>query len=172
MLIRKASIEELKALWKVNSPTKSYFVEGMEKKNIEFWAVENPEDNDIIGELYIFWNSEDEDEANGIDKAYLCAFRIDPKFQGVGLGRALMERVLQRIAEKGFSEVTIGADNNDGDRLTKMYKSFGFTELIKLKNIDHHCLDANNEPIYEEVPWPLYLNRLREIYTEEDVEKL
>lgn len=162
MLIRQASVEELKSLWGTNSTTKNYFVRGMEKRNIEFWTVENPEDNALIGELYIFWNSEDQDEANGVDRAYLCAFRIEPKFQGVGLGRALMERVLQRVTEKGFSEVTIGADNNDGDRLTKMYKSFGFTELVKLKNVDDHCLDTNNKPIYEEISWPLYLNRLRE----------
>jgi hypothetical protein len=72
----------------------------------------------------------------------------------------LMQRVLSRVKEKGFSEVTIGADNDDAEKLSAMYKSWGFTELIKLSNTDYHYIDKNNNPTYYEVPYALYLNRL------------
>lgn len=164
MLIRTATIDELKSLWGNNNlSTKNYFIKGMEKGNVEFWTIENEVDNSLIGELYIFWNSEDKDEANGKDRAYLCAFRIEKKFRGCGLGKKLMQRVLQRVIENGFIEATIGADNDDAERLTAMYKSWGFSELIKQQNIDYHYIDAKNNPTYYEVPYALYLNRLKNI---------
>ena len=162
MLICIGSIEDLKLLWGENSSsTQTYFVEGIEKGNIEFWTIVNEMDETLIGELYIFWDSEDKDEANGKDRAYLCAFRTDDKFRGCGLGKALMNRVLQRIVENGFCEATIGADNDNADRLSKMYKSCGFSELVKLQNIDNHYIDIHNNPTYYEVPYALYLNKMK-----------
>jgi GNAT superfamily N-acetyltransferase len=162
MVIRIGSKEELKELWgNSNSSTEAYFVAGIEEGNIEFWTIENELDNSLIGELYIFWNSEDKEEANGKDRAYLSAFRIKKEFQGHGLGKQLMLRVISRVLERGFSEVTIGADNDDSTRLTAMYKSWGFNELVKLQNTDYHYLDKNNNPTFYEVPYALLLNKLK-----------
>lgn len=162
MLIRIGSVDELKLLWgNNNSPTQNYFIEGIKKGNIEFWTIENHKTNRLIGELYIFWDSEDKDEANGKDRAYLCAFRTDEEFRGLGLGKALMKRVLQRILENGFCEATIGADNDNADRLSQMYRSWGFSELVKLQNIDNHYIDINNDATYYDVPYALYLNKLK-----------
>jgi GNAT superfamily N-acetyltransferase len=161
-LIRMGSKGEMIQLWgNSNLPTQMYFVEGIEKGNIEFWTIENELDNSLIGELYIFWNSEDEDEANGSFRAYLCAFRINKEYRGKGLGKKLIQRVLQRIKEKGFCEVTIGADNDDAERLTSIYKSWGFSELLKLQNIDYHYIDINNNPTKYEEPYALYLNKIK-----------
>ncbi|WP_346931155.1 GNAT family N-acetyltransferase [Clostridium sp.] len=162
MIIRTGSSNELKSLWKNDTPTKAYFIDGIEKGNIEFWTIENEADNSLIGELYIFWDSEEKDEANGKDRAYLSAFRVEKDFKGLGYGKKLMKRVLQRIAEKGFKEVTIAADNDDVERLTAMYKSWGFNELIKLQSYDYHYIDNNNNPTHYEIPFGLYLNKLYE----------
>lgn len=161
MLIRIGSKNEMIHLWgDSSSPTLTYFTKGIETGNIEFWTIENEDDNKLIGELYIFWNSEDKDEANGKERAYLCAFRVNKEFQGHGLGKLLMQRVLSRVKERGFVEATIGADNDDIERLTIMYKSWGFSELVKMQNTDYHYIDKNNKPVYYETPYPLYLNRL------------
>lgn len=160
-MIRIGSKEELMHLWgKSNSPTEMYFTHGIETGNIEFWTIEDELSNSLLGELYIFWDSEDKDEANGKDRAYLCAFRVKKELQGRGLGKKLMQRVLCRVRERGFREATIGADNDDAERLTCMYKSWGFSELIKLQNTDYHYLDKNNNPTYYEVPYALYVNKL------------
>jgi len=162
MLIRMGTIDEMELLWGKNgSPTQNYFVKGMEKENIEFWTIEEDENKDLVGELYIFWDSEDKDEADGLDRAYLCAFRIDQKYQGRGYGKALMERVLQRVGDKGFNEVTIGADNDDADRLSAMYKAWGFSELVKLTKVDHHYIDANGNATCYDEPYSVFLNKLK-----------
>ena len=161
MNIRIATIDEMKKLWNYSdSPTYNYFVDGICNGNIEFWAIENTEEDRIIGELYIFWNSEDPDEANGVNRAYLCAFRIEEQFRGLGLASRLMKSVLDRVKDKGFSEVTIGVDNDDYDKLKGMYNSWGFNELIKQQHYDYHYLDSSNNPVYFQEPCDLYLNRL------------
>jgi ribosomal protein S18 acetylase RimI-like enzyme len=160
MNIRMGTSDEVRALWGMKySPTENYFVEGIEKGTMEFWTIEN-EENDLIGELYIIWNSIDTDEANGLNRAYLCAFRINEAYRGKKLGKALMKRVLERIKDKGFNEVTIGADPENEEKLTKMYHSFGFTEFIKKQHYDYHYLDQNNNPVYYEEPSILLLNKL------------
>jgi ribosomal protein S18 acetylase RimI-like enzyme len=160
MKIRIGTATELKALWGNESPTQKYFVKGMNEGNIEFWTIEEEGSKSFIGELYIFWDSEDKDEADGKNRAYLCAFRIHKDFRGRGLGSMLMKRVLQRIVEKGFSEATIGVDNNDVERLTNMYKLWGFNKLVKLQNWDYHYIDINGKAEYCDEPYGLYLNRL------------
>lgn len=162
MKIRIATVDEMKALWKFSgSPTYKYFVDGIKSENIEFWTIENLEDSKLIGELYIFWNSEDPDEANGINRAYLCAFRIEEEFRGRGLSSSLMNTVLSRVKENGFSEVTIGVDNENYEKLKKIYNSWGFNELVKQQYCDYHYLDSNNSPVYYEEPIDIYLNRLK-----------
>ena len=161
MLIRKATAEEMKALWNYsNSPTYNYFVAGINNKNIEFWAVIDEKQNNIVGELYIFWNSEDKDEANGINRAYLCAFRIKDSYRGQGLASKLMQTVLQRINQNGYSEVTIAVDNSNYEKLKGMYNNWGFNELLKKQNYDYHYITAENKPMYYDEAVDLYLKRL------------
>ncbi|QVK16899.1 GNAT family N-acetyltransferase [Mycoplasmatota bacterium] len=163
MNIRIGTSEEVRILWgEKYSPTENYFVEGIEKGNIEFWTIEN-EENNLVGELYIFWNSVDADEANGKNRAYLCAFRIKEAYRGRKLGKALMKRVLEHVIDKGFNEVTIGVDPENEEKLTRMYHSFGFTDFIKKQHYDYHYLDKNKKPVYFEEPSMLLLNKLNEV---------
>ncbi|PAT01038.1 hypothetical protein CI105_08460 [Candidatus Izimaplasma bacterium ZiA1] len=75
MIIREGSIKEFKSLWNYsNTPTYNYFLDNITRNNVEFWTIELSKT--LIGELYIFWDSIDKDEANGTNRAYLCAFRI------------------------------------------------------------------------------------------------
>src|SRR5690606_38301420 len=85
------------------------------------------------------------DEANGINRAYLFSFRVHPQYQGKGIGSKLIKKVLNRIKEKGFTEVTIGVDQSDA-KLISMYHSWGFTNYIKTKEIDHHGYDLLGKP--------------------------
>lgn len=162
MKIRQATSKELKELWgDGNINTKNYFIEKMNSKEIEFWAVEDENKKEIVGELYIFWNSIDKDEANNKDRAYLSAFRIEKEYRGLGLGSKLMNRVLSRIEEKGYKEVTIGVDNDDGERLKQMYKSWGFEKLVKWQHYDNHYMSKDNKPTYYEEPFGLYLKKIK-----------
>jgi len=159
MIIRQASIREFKALWDFSgSNTYHYFLDGMNEKIIELWTIEI--DKELVGELYIFWNSEDKDEANGHNRAYLCAFRIKENYQGRRLASLLMNRVLERIAEKGYNEVTIGVDNDNYHKLFSMYNRWGFDTLIKKTCIDFHYLDKDNNPVTYDESFDLLLNHI------------
>lgn len=131
MLIRLGKINELKLLWgNSNKVTQEHFIEGILRGSQEFWVIEEEATSTLIGELHIIWDSEDKDEANGINRSYLCSYRINKNFQGIGFGSQLMKRVLQRIEDKGFNEVTIGVDE-DAEKLKKIYNSWGFRTYIK-----------------------------------------
>jgi Acetyltransferase (GNAT) family. len=159
MRIRAANIEEMKKLWKDSeSNTCKYFTEGIESRNIEFWAIE--ECGHIVGELYIIWNSKDKDEADGLNRAYLCALRVNESFRGKGYSSQLMMTVLNRLRSKGFKEATIGIDNREYEKLSKIYNSWGFNEHIKSINWDNHARDVENNPIYYKEPYNLYLCKL------------
>lgn len=159
-IVYQASIEQFKALWNYSmSNTYQYFLKGLKEGVIEFWTVEVEEK--LIAELYIFWDSTDKDEANGKNRAYLCAFRVSNTYQGQGIGTLLMNTVLNKIKEVGYTEVTIGIDNREYEKLKKMYHSFGFTELLKSTNVDHHYINQNGEPTEYDEEFQIYINRMR-----------
>jgi len=160
MKIRRGSVSELETLWNHSgSNTYHYFIEGMKNEMIEFWTIEHVS-NKLIGELYIFWDSEDKDEADGINRAYLCALRVHKDFQGKGLSSQLMSTVLNRVKENGFSEVTIGIDNDHYEKLHAMYTAWGFDDFIKKQDCDFHYRDMDNKPFVYEKPIELYLKQV------------
>jgi|GEM_PF-259591 len=157
--IRRATIDEFKKLWKYSeTQTYKYFLSNLINKNIEFWTVDN--NGTLIGELYIFWDSEDKDEANGLNRAYLCAYRIQKEYQGKGIGSKLMKRVIVRVKERGFTELTIGIDNDDYMKLAAMYNHFGFTTQIKEKKKDDHYLDENGIAVEYDETYKLVMSDL------------
>ena len=106
MFIRKASGEEMLALWgypndATASPTAKYFYNSIETGNAVFWTVEN--EGELIGELYVFNDLEDKDFADGKNTAYLCAFRIREDYRGKEIGTRLLCEVLAHLKEAGFT---------------------------------------------------------------------
>lgn len=86
----------------------------------------------LLGELHVKYESCDRLEAVKGVRAYLYAYRIHKNFQGMGLGKLLMKTVLDTLATEGYSEFTIGVED-DNDRALHIYKKFGFSEEIARK---------------------------------------
>lgn len=86
----------------------------------------------LIGELHAMYRGEEEDKVIPEKRAYLYAFRIHKNDQGKGLGKFLAGQVIERLAEKGYSELTIGVED-DNERAIHIYKQFGFDELVARK---------------------------------------
>ncbi len=83
----------------------------------------------IIGELRVKYISDDNRFTEKGKRAYLYAFRIHKKYQGKGLGNLLLENVLKILAENGYSEFTVGVED-DNTRARYMYEKHGFTESV------------------------------------------
>ena len=81
-----------------------------------------------LGELRAMYEADDERAVRGT-RAYLYAFRVLERYRGRGLGTALMTHVLAVLEAAGYTEFTVGVeDENDGAK--RLYERFGFTELL------------------------------------------
>ena len=113
MKIGIANEKDLLNLWgetekSMNSTTRFFYnnISG----NAEFWTWKN--NNQIVGEIYIFKKLSDNEFADGLHTAYLCAFRIKKELQGQGYGTKLLTLVLEHIKNLGFKTATIGVNNS------------------------------------------------------------
>jgi GNAT superfamily N-acetyltransferase len=143
--IRKGKIQDFKKLnhewaWSPNNEWQQIaqkdYANGIQAGTQEFWVIEKGDD--ILGEFHIYWNMKDKDKANGVNRAYLSAFRVHPDYRGQGLGTKLMQRVIERIKERGFNEVTIGAYHHE-PAIQDLYKKWGFGDLVK------ECIEETTE---------------------------
>ncbi len=137
MKIGIANEKDLLDLWgetekSMNSTTR-FFYDNIKSGNAEFWTWKN--NNQIVGEIYIFKKLSDNEFADGLHTAYLCAFRIKKELQGQGYGTKLLTLVLEHIKNLGFKTATIGVEETEADNI-RLYKRLGFTEKIKDSFID------------------------------------
>jgi len=155
--IRKGQVSDLKELlnqewaWGGSKEIQDKYIKALEDESREFLAVED--DGKTIGELWLFWNAkEDQEQANGKDRAYLSTLRLHPDYRRQGIGTKLINKAFELIKEKGFKEVTIGAYIHEPE-IENLYKKWGFTEKIK------EGIDTSDG---SEQPYILYLKKLND----------
>lgn len=107
-------------------------------------------ENAPIGELRVKYRSEEPEFAQPGRRAYLYAFRILPEHQGNGYGKYLLQQVLNLLQKQGYSEFTVGVED-DNLLALHIYQSFGFREVLLRKQEEYQgdCYAYN-----------LYLKRL------------
>lgn len=86
----------------------------------------------LTGELHVKYESEDEREAVRGRRAYLFAFRVREEMQGRGIGKHLLQSVLDILAQQGYTEFTIGVED-DNEHAIHIYQSAGFCEVVARK---------------------------------------
>ena len=75
----------------------------------------------LVGELHVMYESDDENYAIRDRRAYLFAFRIREAFQNKGYGTYLLKTVLESLKENGYCEFTVGVED-DNFRAIHMYQ--------------------------------------------------
>lgn len=83
----------------------------------------------LIGEIHAAYVHDDDRFAIRNKRTYLFAFRIHKDFQCRGYGQFLMNEAVSILAEKGYSEFTIGVED-DNKAAMHIYFKFGFAQLI------------------------------------------
>lgn len=86
-------------------------------------------DSRLIGEIRAAYVHNDEGFAVKDKRVYLFAFRVHNDFQGKGYGQLLMDKAISILEEKGYSEFTIGVED-DNETAIHIYSKLGFTQLI------------------------------------------
>lgn len=103
-------------------------VKDFDNKEIDVYVIEL--NDTFIGELSINYVSHDlASETIPNQRVYLQAFRLDEKWHGLGLGQRLIQFALNDLEQHGYTEFTIGVEE-DNVRAKHIYFKFGFTEAI------------------------------------------
>ena len=137
-IIRKIEANELPLLAELNeyNDPDAMIAENtrlLENGSVDIWALFDGDT--IVGELRSMYDAADERAERGV-RAYLYAFRVREKYQGRGLGEFLLEKVIEVLEEKGYSEFTVGVED-DNDRARHIYEKLGFTEFLSRKSEEY-----------------------------------
>lgn len=101
---------------------------------IDIFVLSN--DAELIGELHARYQSDDDNFAVRGRRAYLFAFRVHKNYQGKGYGKYLIKEVIEILKEKGYSEFTIGIED-DNLIAHHIYHSLGFDKLLLRKKEEY-----------------------------------
>ena len=130
--INKEEFEKLKRLFPGNEKMWIKYMEmrlqEFDKKEIDVFVIE---DNGIfIGEITAEYVSHElENETIPNKRAYLAAFRVDKEYQNQRLGQKLINYCIEDLVEKGYTQFTIGVED-DNENAKHIYFKLGFTDAI------------------------------------------
>ena len=156
ILIRKIDLiefDELKRLFPGNDESWLKYRETRLKQfnnnEIEVYVIEY--NGNFIGEITINYISHElQSETIPGSRVYLEAFRLEKKYQGKGLGQSLVTYVITDLEKKGYTEFTIGVE--DDNAIAKhIYFKYGFTEAI----------DKGNGNEFDPCKYTLYLKDIK-----------
>lgn len=104
------------------------------------------EDGKFIGEISVNYICHDLDtEAIPNKRVYLQAYRVDKNLQKKGLGQELLKYILNDLENEGYTEFTIGVED-DNEIAKHIYFKYGFTEAIDKGHGD--VFDPTNYTLY------------------------
>ncbi len=89
-------------------------------------------EQELLGEIHIAYCSTDEREAVPGKRAYLYAYRVKKGRQNKGIGSFLLRRVLRELEKDGYTEFTIGVED-DNEHAKHIYEKAGFREVLARK---------------------------------------
>lgn len=151
---RKISIDEFDKLYDLFPDDDDLWYKYREKRLKELSNKETDtyviEVNDkFIGEVSVNYVSHDlETETIPDKRVYLQAYRVDKNYQGKGLGQQLIQYVLDDLESKGYTEFTIGVEE-ENLKAKHIYSKFGFTEEI----------DKGHGDVFDPTDYTLYMRR-------------
>ncbi len=79
----------------------------------------------LIGQLFIQLNCDRPELADGVNKAYMYAFRIREEYRSHGLGTLMMNAIGADLKRRSFKTLTLNVAK-DNPRAQELYKRLGF----------------------------------------------
>ncbi len=149
--ISKEEFEKTNSLFPDNEEMWSKYKEKrlkqFENKEIDVFIIEK--NNEIIAEITVNYINHDlQTETIPNKRVYLEAFRVDKKYQGQGLGQKLINYVIECLKKVGYTEFTIGVEE-DNEIAKHIYFKLGFIEEI----------DKGHGKEFDPCEYTLYLKR-------------
>ena len=88
------------------------------------FLAEHPQDG-IVGQVFVQYESNRPELADGNERAYVYSFRVKPAHRGQGIGTRLMETVENDLRARGFRRVTLNVAK-DNPRARQLYERLGY----------------------------------------------
>lgn len=154
--ITSSEFDKLKGLFDVRNTEdekmwvkyRSIRLKQFEEKDTDIYVIACGES--FVGELSANYSAHTlKSEAIPGRRVYFSTFRLEKEYQGAGLGQRLVKFALDDLESRGYSEFTIGVDE-DNDIAKHIYFKFGFTEAI----------DKGKGDEFDPSDYTLYLRRL------------
>ena len=87
-------------------------------------------DGDIVGQIFIQWNSGDPRFADGVHRGYLYALRVKPAYRRKGLGSRLIRSAEEALRTRGMVTASIGVEKTNPEARA-LYERHGFRVIAE-----------------------------------------
>lgn len=84
---------------------------------------------EFIGEGALVLDTADPDYTIPGKRVYVSRMIVKKEYRNRGIGSEILEFLIRKVENMGFSEMTIGVDKNNLNAL-HLYKKYGFTEVL------------------------------------------
>lgn len=84
---------------------------------------------EFIGEGALVFDTSDPDYTISGKRVYVSRMIVKKEYRNRGIGSEILEFLIKKAKEMGFSEMTIGVDKDNVNAL-HLYRKFGFTEVL------------------------------------------
>jgi ribosomal protein S18 acetylase RimI-like enzyme len=105
------------------------FLSELQSGNRLTWVYE--QDGHFLGEISMVLNKDDPDYTIPGRRIYVSRLIVRKENRRQGIGKSLVEHVVSRAAEMGYSELSIGVDMDNYGAL-RLYTAAGFREILYL----------------------------------------
>ncbi len=105
------------------------FLSELQSGNRLTWVYE--QDGHFLGEISLVKDTPDPDYTVPGRRIYVSRLIVRKENRRQGIGKALVEHVVSRAAEMGYSELSIGVDTDNYGAL-RLYTAAGFREILFL----------------------------------------
>lgn len=85
--------------------------------------------SEFIGEGALVLETGDPDYTIQGKRVYVSRMIVKKEYRNCGIGSEILEFLIRKAKEMGFSEMTIGVDK-DNENALHLYRKFGFTEVL------------------------------------------
>lgn len=129
LVIRRVTEADLAALewdgeYQKNRLTYARLFEDSKMGNTILWMVETPR-GEMVGQAFVMLVSGEKDAADGLERAYMFAFRVKRQFRNQGVGTMLLHFIERDLTRRGFRIVTLNVAKENPDA-RRLYERLGY----------------------------------------------
>lgn len=120
--------QKCSAVWNMKSqPLAGKWLEEIKAGNRQVFIYKI--NGEFIGEGALVFDTGDPDYTIEKRRVYVSRMIVKKEYRNRGIGSEILEFLIKKAKEAGFTEMTIGVDNDNANAL-HLYRKYGFTEIL------------------------------------------